>query len=1080
MNLFIDYFFNKSSLSYSQNSNSLSYLPLNQRIQSLLSSLNLQGISDRLTIEIKIRNLNKVIENCRSVIKDNQCHLIEIQGIHRAERKMILIAYLIKFFYSWYYQKEIKSKNQENLSLDQSILCCEQQKKEWENKLHQQIHYEATDPQMIERLTCLAQTPFKRIDVEDFPFIFASYAKIQEYLELGHFLPEIPKDNLIEIYKEQVQPLMQKTKTFLAERLLAITKSAAERGKAIRIGIQASISLIKDEKIIQRNVKSSQYVCSLPQYGIIYKKIWRKRTLDEESRFRDLFPFFACQGYVENFLLQRLIPQRWGITIEKEVNFKDILDQSSMQRGYYMHDLNLKLKLKNKIMAGLSPLDQAIFKSFCAPFLPGLNIFFIPEFKDQKSKELYEKCEGTLWYYYKPNLENKNLPNIIKFKDLQTLILNEEKFYSIEPILKNLQLESIDINQVLNLNWKLVLPSEVLYQSNQEVIEPLEHIQAKPFLFSMVTLNEILKTPRLADIILNQLSLNKEFEWLAVLTGGEFQLQDFHAENIGLVPQLEEQDDKWNQMTFSYCLGPMDFRQLNNHYHKKYISLTTLIKYKMSASSPEIRGEVSEFFEIILLNIEELSSEQQNEFQHTQFIYDIQTNLRDLRLYFLQGLLSPETIITYKEHELEISKPLAELSNIVNVLAKTKWNLALFDVDPSFEEANDIKIQEIIYYNKNNEKKSFLGTLIPIRSALLEIDWKDKPLDSEIIARLENSDLWNNQVENWINRKYVPIRWRLSQQSQQQLDKQLKLVLEKPEYTLNYLRIKNIDATIKDIQEQFAQDLSSGSEYVKIWEFLERELSYVMALPGDTLEKIARRYNQDLSQLIELNPQQPLLPKEKIRIKYDLKSADSLQRRMRIARQLFPNLTWRQRDALFERQKRRKEYLQNYKTLKKLKEEPQDFLAKLKMFIQAETSPLSTRQREDYLARINRHHSFQWQEEVDNLWEEITSICTPTYFNLMKAMYPLLADVYELNEALVGKKEAGARIGYYAYPIEETIKAIKKQRVHTDPLYQLSLSVEKKIKSIKNPIFFGIWEIKKPFSWMLEETKKSAETSLSI
>ena len=77
----------------------------------------------------------------------------------------------------------------------------------------------------------------------------------------------------------------------------------------------------------------------------------------------------------------------------------------------------------------------------------------------------------------------------------------------------------------------------------------------------------------------------------------------------------------------------------------------------------------------------------------------------------------------------------------------------------------------------------------------------------------------------------------------------------------------------------------------------------------------------------------------------------------------------------------------------------------------------------------------------------------------MKAMYPLLADAYALNQALnLNEAEAGRCVGLFSEPLETAIAKAKKRFKPATPRFQLAKHLEDQITTIKDPSFFGHWK----------------------
>ena len=95
------------------------------------------------------------------------------------------------------------------------------------------------------------------------------------------------------------------------------------------------------------------------------------------------------------------------------------------------------------------------------------------------------------------------------------------------------------------------------------------------------------------------------------------------------------------------------------------------------------------------------------------------------------------------------------------------------------------------------------------------------------------------------------------------------------------------------------------------------------------------------------------------------------------------------------------------------------------------------------------------QLKKDSLYEQQTladfknmvcNECQPSYFNLAKAMYPFLADAYELNQILFKTEiERGAFIGRPSMTMEAIIAQIKNTSDHDSVHFQLADRFEKRM-----------------------------------
>jgi hypothetical protein len=185
-----------------------------------------------------------------------------------------------------------------------------------------------------------------------------------------------------------------------------------------------------------------------------------------------------------------------------------------------------------------------------------------------------------------------------------------------------------------------------------------------------------------------------------------------------------------------------------------------------------------------------------------------------------------------------------------------------------------------------------------------------------------------------------------------------------------------------------------------------------------------------------------------------------MKQRYQIALQLFPRLTWRQRDALVERRKNCRAYLQSFATLQATTGDVQTLLAAMKAFANQPTTPISSHQRQLLNSQFNASTHLNLKQ-IQGLHQQMCSLCQPTYFNVMKAMYPYLADAYALNIYVCNEKyKAGELIGIYKYPLEEIMERfINAHHPSSHPGWISFNQLKTLIESEKNPAYFGSWRL---------------------
>lgn len=533
-----------------------------------------------------------------------------------------------------------------------------------------------------------------------------------------------------------------------------------------------------------------------------------------------------------------------------------------------------------------------------------------------------------------------------------------------------------------------------------------QNADAKPYIEGLMTFNDLLKNEALSRRVLERLDQNSEIK--AVLTA-EFQFLDLHAGNLGVVPILAQEHEHFRDLSFAYGL-------------KTGVPFHDLVKEFLS-------GNINE----------------------------------NTKIYFSSK---------DKQTKAAAFQPIKAIPELLKAL-NSPWEFVLFDMDRALAESNELQTQR---------RQGELESSIPFRSVLLGSSWKSNPLSRETIETLQDPSR-DERVRNWVSRKDAPVRkWM---RHPEQIDALLKKQIEQEKYTLSAHRIQGKEMTVEELRRAFGEDLSSLDNYPEIWDAIQQELSADRSTgwfkpyrvrKDETLAEIARKHHLSIDELMALNrqhkhtPDSIIVPGTKLRVKDDLtsKSPSAERQRKKIAAQFFPRLSWKQRNALFERQVRRNEYLQNVQRLASIKEYSPDVLNDVKTIILSPSTPLSTRLKNEFLHQIdelmNVNERKEGLKEFTALMKELNEQFTPSYFNLVKAMYPLLADVHELLYHLSKRnaQTAGMNIGLYARPLEEVIVESKKERQFS----RTTTMLENRMKELKNgpAAFFGEWS---------EETEES-------
>ncbi len=402
--------------------------------------------------------------------------------------------------------------------------------------------------------------------------------------------------------------------------------------------------------------------------------------------------------------------------------------------------------------------------------------------------------------------------------------------------------------------------------------------------------------------------------------------------------------------------------------------------------------------------------------RYTDFVVDgKKSSLNKLIVDYLNDEIDPMTSISYKKNGARYECSFSKLPNDLRMAFDSPWSFVVFDTDRALGENNSLQYQIVA------GKKSHL---VPLRSCLLESEIKDKPLSDETISRLLNSR--DEEANAWASGKDAPIYKHLKAEAIAYVQNFVQEKLKK--YALSEVGKTHPDITMNRIRARFMHDITRPTEEnIQFWKFIKDNSS----LQGDV---------------------------------------ESFSMQRRLAYQLFPPLTLQQQQALIERQDARKSYLEGYQ---KLESSKRANIGELEEFIQSNPTLFSTPKRKELLHEIERIKQFSdkttvgWiesyfrgsrYEQIVRLKEKILNESRPTYFNLMKVMYPLLADVYELALHIPGEENPGSLIGYFDYPIERIIEKIREKAHPSSPMGRLATHVEKEMAAVTNPSFFGIFK----------------------
>jgi LysM repeat protein len=910
------------------------------------------------------------------------------------------------------------------------------------------------------------------------------------------------------LYEQKILPLMAQIKgTITQHHIHFAAQAAASKGKAAQAGLQALKNLTEKKSVVQNSGVSQQEVFLIPAEGVVYKRSSEKAK-EEEHLVNELFGLTSKQAVVGTFDIQSTETVKFGLQVSEEtrargftpeslsgspelkariteklsgVDRKVLLKQESTpqqedraKEGYeFFQKVDFQLEVPGEepktvsfrelqrlnLAHQLPPdaritsptgesstihdllVDDVAFASALHyfPMIHGSarTLYLCPKLNNPEEKAAYEQCEKFKWSY--TNEEGDKVQT--DFKTAHSLILQGQPLHGLEAVTvtsSDVAPTVDDLMIALNVQWKVVTPE--LMQIEGESVAPLTGVQAKPFISEMLLMKD-LDAP-IREAILERLTPDAEFN--AILTG-EFQLLDLHGGNLGVAPEPNEAYERFKNIKFTtpgLGEGEKNFNKLISEYLEGKILPETVIEFNEGdeliqlplQDLPDLQNALDVRWKFVIFDTDmsmtennalQIQTRRNRNFDETVFVVgEFEKDFYSLINDYYNGTLSPDTVIEFEEEGVLVQRPLKDLP----------------DLEKAFQEP----------------EREYL---IPLRSVLLETAWKYRPLSDEVVQRLIDSDERDRRVEHWVKREDAPIYKRLSKDVKESIQQQVAPYIAK--YDLSSRRGAYEETTVKSLQKEFVSELShvDTPELNAFWYEIESDLSSVIVRQNDTWETIARRHHQSVEELFALNPG-GLQPGQKARISYDLttSSPEAAQRRASIAAQLFPRMTHRQEEALFERQHSRSEYLSSYQTLAQSTLEGEELIAQMKEFVQKPETPLNSRMKKQLFEMLDKEQKlFEDPSELLVVKQTLCEWCRPSYFNMMKAMYPLLADAYELNQLHYDNDDAaaGEAIGFYRAPLNEVVAADRWAAPENAFENQLAEDLWKRMEDVEKPAFFG-------------------------
>jgi|GEM_PF-1489904 len=808
-----------------------------------------------------------------------------------------------------------------------------------------------------------------------------------------------------DLYQTKILPLLQETKKTMTQHPFAA--QAAAKGRAALAGLKTLKNLIEHQAILKNSGVSEQQVFLFPQEGAVFKRS-SEEAEEEERLVNALFDLMSKQAVVGTFHIQQASAKQFNIEVSQELQARALSPNA------------LSPRLRDAIKKKLSNQDLLFFKKYEATLLSLDPLLHGPDMKQEK------------WRVELPGKE--------------------------ETLLSLIELQRLYLTDQLPSTTLIGAVSQKSFSLEEHMLRDTPFFHAFSYLPSLQPSDQTLYLcPNLSDPK-NQQAYERceRCEWSYINRAGMMQKVDFKTLHLLFIQQeamehiqpisadtecppktAERQkalDVPWKSIRCTLMkLEEGAFSELTNIQAKPFISEMILMNNLKSRLRNAILDRLTpdaQFNAILTgelqlldlhggnLGVAPAPNPEYERFKDLKFSTDSSlkrgsenVNFTALICDYLEGKISPSTIVQFStEQGQQVQQPLNELPELQKAL-EARWQFVIFDTDLSLTEDNRVQLQ----IRRGKEEH-----LIPFRSVLLETAWKDHPLPEEVVQRLVNSAERDLRVEHWIKKTDAPIYQRLSHKTKESIQQQLAPLIHT--YTLSKRRKNRQITTVKRLCHDFVNTLCAigPSEYSDIWIRLQHDLP------------------EDITSL----------------------SPEAVKRRRAIAAQLFPRLTQRQQSALLERQHRRKKYLTDYQLLSSSLLQEKELLAQMQEFLQQPETPLTSVKKQELLKKLDQKDALRLAhpQTLLKFKEKICEECRPSYFNLMKVMYPLIGDAYALGQALSGSDAmAGMQIGLYSRPLEKSINKAHQRFSPHSPEGRLAKELQAQLEEVQEPAFFGHW-----------------------
>lgn len=838
--------------------------------------------------------------------------------------------------------------------------------------------------------------------------------------------------------------LVAKENVPLINHFQEIAKTAAKKCKVLQLGIETIKNMINHQKQLVREFESSQSV--FIEEKVVFKKCSPK-AYEEERNIDSLFEFlFKDNDVVPSCKIRNPQLSCYGIALKES------------KRGFSPGEMSAEL-LKT-IYPLLSKEDRSILKSYLtSPDYTQLAKYRILQsqvIRVRLTKRNGRKEDQNFTFNdFKKNFLAEKIPLNASFETLEhdTLIPMLDHYKNNTPLIQALNyFPAIQDPQLIYLvpdltDCAVKAAYEKCENVNWKYLDLSDHEHTVDFkkLFSLILLKKVksiwsIPNKKNPSPTPDEFILATQVKWKTYETKLKV--------NVGNHQSCEIKD---------FLVKPLvkmfRFDVLSDKSREKILS-----QLRPESEVSAVLTSINQYLDLHHENIgfEPVGNEEYEYFKNIEFIHRNEIiNFDQFMMKYFDGEISKHSIIRYRSKGRIVKKKLSKSPKLLRAL-EVKWKLVLFDGDTSLSESNTLMA---LIRQKNK------GHLIPLRSILLATDWKNKPLSDVAVKNL--MALEDGHLKEWVAKSDSTVYRRLSQKTKLLLSDQLKPILKV--FHLSGYRKHDFLMTIERLGDLFADEISKidNVKYLEIWKLIESDLSLVNVLPNQTWKSIALRYKQDVNTLKKLNPEthpQHFQNGQKIKIEIDL-TTDTLQahlERIKIAKQLFPRLTYYQQKAFIEREENMKNYLLDYEQLQTTYLKGVELADYLKKYIQSIATPLNSRRKDALMIQLNELE----ENDPDDIKNILLEECQPTYFNATKAMYPLLANAYDLivsvnkyEASLEGKvfseNKEGRLIGRYDTPLELYINKAFEFFDEHEPLYQVAQHLKNTIEAKSGIAFLG-------------------------